>query len=226
MSQPALAAWLDAIGTGLVRAVRLYLRSRCAWQAPIGIVVMTMAAALLMSRVGMTPFLQDLALVLWPGSIACLIVPAMDSPFGEPERTAALALTRVRLAHLLALLAWAAALIAFANGISPWVGPNVAWMPLRWLAPATGDVLAIAWRNLLLFAGLGCVGAGIAGSVAGWTVPLVTALLLMTIRFVQPDAWWVPAIQTADHVPSMAVSVSLFVAGLWLVTRSGSREPD
>ncbi len=213
------------------RAVELFLRSRQAWQAPLGFVLIAAVGTGFVRRYDDESIAQTTALVLCPLLAACLIGAGAGSPFGEPERTAALPLPALRLGHLAGLLLLAAACLLGANALFPWVDSPLA-RPRAWMATdAVGVTLALL-RNLIGLTGLALLTSRVLGAGLAWVAPLGYGLLSLVVGLmVRPatggdlviPAWAVPVLPAGERIASGA-SVTLLIVGLALVARSGASD--
>lgn len=213
------------------RAVALFLRSRQGWQAPVGFVLAATLATLFARRYDDQPFAQATALVLAPLLMACLIGACAGSPFGEPERTAALPLPALRLGHLVGLVVLAAGCLLVANAAFTWFEPPVEEITV-WVATSELEVAQALGRNLLAFTGVALLGARLLGAGLAWVGPLGYGLLSLVVLMlartneagepIVPD-WAVPVLPGADDTATLAAA-GLLLIGLASVARSGASD--
>lgn len=213
------------------RALGLFLRSRQAWQAPVGFVLAAVLATAFVRRYDDQWLAQATALTLAPLLAACLIGAGAGSPFGEPERTAALPLPALRVSHLTGLVLLAAACLLAANGLFVWFEAPVE-APERWLATSAAEVSWTLVRNVLAFAGLALIGSRLLGAGLAWVAPLGVGLLsLVVLMLAMPvdgeplvrPLWAVP-VQPAGHGGALMAAGALLIVGLVAVALSGAND--
>jgi hypothetical protein len=188
-------------------------------------------ATLFVRRYDDQPFAQAAALTLAPLLMACLVGAAAASPFGEPERTAALPLPALRLGHLVGLVLLAVACLFLANAAFTWFEPPVEELS-KWMATSELEVAQVLGRNLLVFTGVALLGARLLGAGLAWIGPLgygmLSLVVLMLARandageLVLP-AWAVPVLPGGEGAAFLA-AVVLVVIGLASVARSGASD--
>ena len=213
------------------RAVELFLRSRQGWQAPVGFVLTAVLATYFARRYDDQWLAQATALTLAPLFVACLIGACAGSPFGEPERTAALPLPTLRLGHLVGLIVMAIGCLLVANAAFPWFEPpveEITW----WRATNAGEVAQALGRNVLVFTGIALLGARLLGAGLAWVGPLGYGMLsLVVLMLAREDdagellvpAWALPVLPGADG-SAMLAAAGLLLAGLAAVARSGASD--
>ena len=152
-----------------------------------------------------------------PVLIAGIAAASTWSPFGEPERIAAMSLPRLRGLQLALLLALA-------------VGCSAAWL-LTWESRAPGiDPAGVGIRNLLGMTGLALLAGRLIDARLCWLAPMAMAMLVF-YRAVRTDAeilWngpaWVWSGRPDTDLASWAIAVALFIVGGALFLRDGSRD--
>jgi hypothetical protein len=211
------------------RAVGLFLRSRQGWQAPVGFVLTVALATWCARRYDDQWLAQATALTLAPLLMACLIGAVAGSPFGEPERIAALPVPALRLGHLAGLILIAAGSLLVANAAFTWFEPPVEEVAV-WVATSELEVAQALGRNLLLFAGVALLGARLLGAGLAWVGPLAYGMLSLVVLMLAPvdetgelivPAWAVPVQPGADGIALLA-AVGLLLVGLATVAPSGA----
>lgn len=152
-----------------------------------------------------------------PALMACVIGIGAWSPFGEPERTAASSLPRLRLLHVGILL--------MAGGILTW-GYLAAWTSR---APGV-DLEWAALRNLLGMTGTALVLGRFVDARVSWLAPLAVGVVaVFTAMRASPEQVWSPAWWVWSGQPSVAgvswlIAAVLVVAGVGLHLRDGARD--
>jgi hypothetical protein len=192
------------VTVGSARLLWLHLLSR---RVPLALALIAATAAVLRAVApwteGSGEFAGLLPLVLTVAA-AAVIAASASSPFGEPER-AKYPLTRLRLVHLLMVLAAAAGLLA--------------------LARLGHDPLATV-RNLAGFAGLALLTATVISAPLAWITPLAYAIFCggpIDIHAVTLWSW--PALPSSNHAAAL-IAVLLLGAGCVAITRAGARDRD
>src|SRR5688572_3748162 len=140
----------------------LYLRSRLAFPALAGLLLIAGLCWVVGNRWGSQPDLYLIATVTVPLAAAVVICVTTVSPFGEVEQALGLSLIGIRLSHLVGLLTVAAASLAVAA--TAWSGVDVEWRFVR---------------NVLGLAGLGLLSASVLGGRLSWAPPIGFATLAL-----------------------------------------------
>jgi hypothetical protein len=152
-----------------------------------------------------------------PALMACVIGIGAWSPFGEPERTAASSLPRLRLLHLGIMLAICGALT---------------WASLMaWTSRATGIELEwVAIRNLMGMTGAALVLGRLVDARVSWLAPLAIAVLAAFTAMTAPPervwspAWWIWSGQEPNTGMSWGIAGALAIAGVGAYLRDGPRD--
>lgn len=196
-----------------VTFAKLYLRSRLAGYAIVGLVAATVlgyvgAHVLLIPEYGIPDKvikeILTLASLIVPLIAACVIGLGARSPFGEEEETASLLLPLVRFCHLGGL---------FACGVF-----MLSLIALSWELEHAGWVLT---RNLAGLTGLALLTARVVGSGLSWVGPFAYSILAVTVNILSDNppkgewtmwTWW--PLQPATDFPPVVVALTLLVFGL------------
>ncbi len=180
----------------------LYLRSR-----RVALIVVLLAATAGVLRAvkplteGDSEFAVLLPLVLTVAA-AGLIAASTRSPFGDPER-ATVPLPRLRLIHLLVLVAIGVAMLGAAR---------------------VGDDPGAALRNTAGLTGLALLTAPVIGAALAWIAPLAYIIYCggpVDTHQVGPSAW--PALPGTNTTATL-IALALLVAGVATVTLTGARD--
>lgn len=189
----------------------LYLRSRLAFPALAGLLLIAGVCWVVGNRWGNQPDLFLIATVTAPLAVAVVICVTTGSPFGEVEQSLSQPLVGMRLCHLVGLLMIAAVVLAVAA--SAWPGVDVEWRFVR---------------NLLGLAGLDLLFVRVLGGRLSWAPPLGFATLALFQSGAAsggPPAWaWV--VQPGSRDTAAALALVLLLTGLVLAARFGARDAD
>ena len=183
------------------RLLQLHLRSR---QAPRALVLIAATAVALR---GCQPWTRGgdmmprmLALLLTVAA-AAIIATSSHSPFGEPERVSH-PLPRLRLTHVLALLAVAVAALGLAHSEDP----------------------GMVARNVAGLTGIALLTATITGGHLAWTAPLGYVVLCGGAMDLHEESLWTwPTLAANDHTATF-IALVLLVAGVTAITMAGARD--
>jgi hypothetical protein len=183
------------------RLLQLHLRSR---QAPGALVLIAAIAVALRAcqpwtrGVGVMPRMLALLLTV---AAAAVIATSSHSPFGEPERVSH-PLPRLRLTHVLALLAVAVAALGLAHSDHP----------------------GIVVRNVAGLTGIALLTATITGGHLAWTAPLGYVVLCGGAMDLREESLWTwPALAANNHT-AIVIAVVLLAAGITAITMAGARD--
>lgn len=184
------------------RLLQLHLRSR---RVPLITLLIAILAGILRAAKPLTEggseFAGLLPLVLMVGC-AALIAASARSPFGDPER-ATFPLPRLRLTHLLALVALAVAVVGAAR---------------------VGDDPVAGMRDVAGLTGLALLTAPVIGAALAWIAPLAYAIYCGgPLDVHQVDLWSWPALPGTDGTAAL-IAVALLAAGVATVTAVGARD--
>jgi hypothetical protein len=184
------------------RLLWLHLRSR---HVPLTVLLIAVTAGVLRAVRPLTEgdgeFAALLPLVL-AVAVAGLIAASTRSPFGDPER-ATFPLPRLRLIHLLMLVAVGVAVIGAARA---------------------GDDPRAALRNVAGLTGLALLATPITGAALAWIAPLAYVIYCggpIDIRQVGLSAW--PALRGTD-ITATLIALALLLAGIATVALTGARD--
>jgi hypothetical protein len=197
----------------------LYLRSRQAERALV-LLVLLGAVGLLWRRLSDgDPLNNDLMITGLPVAAAVIMGAGTGSPFRDVEDTASHWLPVLRLPHLIGLLVLAASALALVT--AAWHVPDIQWSLVR---------------NVVLFTGLGLLGARLVGAGLGWLLPVgygFLAFLATLLAVGQPGhqlqwatssvRWAWPLHAGKEHEAAVIASLVLAV-GLGIVARWGARD--
>jgi len=140
---------------------------------------------------------------------AAVVGAAMYSPFSELERTVSRSLPRLRLAHVVGLIAAAFATLLLAA--------------TEWRYDSAELILA---RNLAGFVGLSLLGASLLGSRLAWIAPMGYGVLAYRVGATGDDgyAWWAWPMQPIQNDLAWTLALGLSAVGLAIVSLLGSRD--
>jgi hypothetical protein len=202
-----------------MRLTYLYLRSRQVERA-LALLLALAGAALLWRRISDgNPLNDDLMITGLPVAAAIIIGPSTASPFREVEETAGHWLRSLRLPHLCGLIVLAACGLA--------------------LATTSWHVIDLQWslaRNVLLFTGLGFLGARLLGAGLEWLLPVTygfLAFLATLLAAAQPGhqlLWakssvrWAWTLHAGRELEAAVVASGVLLVGLGLMVLSGARD--
>lgn len=202
-----------------MKLLRLYLRTRLAAYAAIGLLVTTvlawLATRLLLGLVGLGDELADAYVLLYPVYVfapltaAGILGVSVRSPFGDMELAASYPLPLLRFLHLFGLFSLCA--MGFIVVASNWDMQYPEIIMLRNLAGISGLAFLTAW----LF-----------GSAFSWTLPfafVIVAQVSGTTFDGELNRWAWNLWPETDYVSAL-VAIILFVAGLIVVCFFGERE--
>ena len=182
------------------RALELYLASRRASRALVGILGSAALTWLLLTRTS-DPQMIQLIWIVMPLVPAVVIGVSTWSPFGEVEHTASRPLLRMRGVHLGGLLLCAILGLAVANLAA--MDPEFRWVLVRNLAGYTGLAL------------IGARAFGPAfGSTFSWVLPLAYGFL---VRTVGDEARWAWAGHSTGRDSASVIAIILLAIGLALI---------
>jgi hypothetical protein len=188
------------------RLVRLYLVSRRTRTALLLLAVIGVALRASQPLTRGTGLFPRLTLLLVILAAACVIGTATHNPFGETERTASSPLTSLRLAHLIALTAAAAAFMAV-----------FAW------SAAYGSTPAAILRNLAGFTGIALLTARIFGAHVSWTLPLGYVMYCGGQLDIQASSRWSWPLLPAGDVTATVIAFGLLALGIAAACVTGGR---
>jgi hypothetical protein len=184
------------------RLILLHLRSR---RVPLIIALMAVTAGILRAVEPLTTSGSEFA-VLLPLALmvacAALIAAGTRSPFGEPER-ATFALPRLRLIHLLILVAIGVLVIGIAR---------------------IGDDPVAAMRNVAGLTGIALLGTPVVGAALAWIAPLAYVFYCGgPVDVHQVTLWAWPALP-GSATGATPIALALLIAGIATVTVTGARD--
>lgn len=211
-----------ALGTGTPRALILYGRSRGIALSFAGVVV---ACSLLwwLGEWGERDALRQAGLVqAIPALIASIIGMSVWSPFGEPERTGARSLRRIRALHLAVLVVPALILAALLVSL---------WKPL---APDV-DLVSVVVRNIIGLIGVALLCGRVIDARLTWVGPLMWLAFTLIGTVILPlnggegfelwrAPWWAWIAQSDASRSAWAIALSLGFAGAAVICRFGPRD--
>ncbi len=186
----------------------LYLRSRLAFPALAGLLLIAGLCWVVGNRWGSQPDLYLIATVTVPLAAAVVICVTTVSPFGEVEQALGRSLIGIRLSHLVGLLTVAAASLAVAA--TAWSGVDVEWRFVR---------------NVLGLAGLGLLSASVLGGRLSWAPPIGFATLALFQNGVTTGGapGWAWVVQPMSRETASMLALALLLVGLALVAGFGAR---
>jgi len=189
----------------------LYLRSRLAFPALVGLFPIAGLCWFAGQRWGDEPDLFLIATIIGPLAASAVICVTIGSPFGEVEQSLSRPLVGIRLGHLVALLLAASVVLAVAA--TAWPGAYVEWRYVR---------------NLVGLTGLGLLFARVLGGRLLWAPPLGFAMLSIFQRGAASGdaADWAWIVQPADREVAALLAIGLLLGGLGLASRFGARDLD
>jgi hypothetical protein len=179
------------------RLVRLYLGSRRTRAAIVLLAIIGAALRASQPLTSGTGVFPQLTLMLVIVAAACVIGTATRNPFGETERTASSPLAILRLAHLIALTATAAAFVAI-----------FAW------SAAYGSTPTAILRNLAGFTGIALITATIFGAHVSWTLPLGYVMYCGGQLDIQATSLWSWPLLPAGDIMATAIAIGLLTMGI------------
>lgn len=219
---PMSQAWLGALGTGTPRALILYGRSRGIALSFAGVVV---ACSLMgwLGEWGERDALRQAGLVqAIPALIASIVGMSVWSPFGEPERTGARSLPRIRMVHLVVLVV--PALIPAALLVSSW----------RSLSP-DADLVSVVVRNIVGLIGVALLCGRVIDARLTWVGPLMWLAFTLIGSLLLPlnggkgfelwqAPWWAWMAQSDASWSAWAIALGLGGTGAVVMCRFGPRD--
>jgi hypothetical protein len=189
------------------RLIRLHLRSR--QSGPTALILTGIALALRAGHpfIAGTGIFAQVLLLLLATAAASVITASTRTPFGETERTASAPLPTLRLTHLSALLAVAAALFTVALATGTYAAGTIAVL-----------------RDLAGLAGIALLTARLLGPHLSWTLPIAYVVICGNTLDAQITSLWTwPNLPSTEHTASL-IAIALLATGVTAVTLAGPRD--
>lgn len=213
---------LPALGTGTPRVLILYGRSRGLWLSLAGVIGVCMVFRWMEAWGERGDVRQALLLQAIPVLLASVIGLSVWSPFGEPERTSARSLPRIRAVHLATL--FLPAIVIAALLVS-------AWTPLV----AGVDLVYVVVRNIVGLTGVALLCGRVIDARLTWIGPLLWLAFVMIGTMLIPlnggkgfvlwhAPWWAWTGQSDASGSAWMIALALGVAGAALMCRFGPRD--
>jgi hypothetical protein len=202
-----------------VRVTYLYLRSRQVERAVALLLALSTATFLWRRLSDGNPLNSDLMITGLPIAAAVIIGASTGSPFRDVEDAASRWLPALRVPHLIGLVLVASSALALTT--AAWQVSDMQWALVR---------------NVVLFTGLGLLGARVLGTGLGWLLPVAygfltfMAVLLNSgqsghqLRWAKSGVRWAWTLHAGkEHEATIVASVALLV-GLGIVVVWGARD--
>jgi hypothetical protein len=162
--------------------------------------------------------LKQFAVVLaMPALIAAVTGISVWSPFGEPERSMASSLARLRAAQVMAVLLPGSILALSALATWPQRSPEI-------------DLTAVAVRNIIAMVGIALLVGRLVDARWSWLAPMTLALLPLASLPTRGEdplwhrPWWAWCGQSQDSMWAWSVAIALAGAGAFTFLAAGPRD--
>lgn len=214
---------LGALETGTPRALILYGRSRGLLPSLAGVVAVCSLFWWLRGWGELGELRQAGLAQAIPALIASVIGISVWSPFGEPERTSARSLPRLRAAHLAGLMV--PTVIISALLVSAWTS----------LSPDV-DLTDVVIRNIIGLTGVALLCGRVIDARLTWIGPLLWLAFALIGTMLLPlnggegfalwhPPWWAWMAQSDAALSAWAIAIALGLSGAVLMCQHGPREP-
>jgi hypothetical protein len=212
----------DALGRGTPRALILYGRSRGLLVSLLSAIGVCALFWWLQAWGERSDIRQAVLVQAIPALIASIIGVSVWSPFGEPERTGARSLPRIRAVHLAVLVVPALIIAALLVAV---------WKPLS----PDADLVVVVARNIIGLAGVALILGRMTDARLTWVGPLMwTAFALIGTMLIPLNGgegfelwrapWWAWIAQSDASRSAWVIASALGLVGATVMCRYGPRD--